>query len=361
MRTRAARLLLLIALLAYSAAANARPAPLSIEVLQCTVFESTLNYERSLDGGPGFSAHLVSYESAGLTVYAMVAVPDGDSPESGFPILIANHGHHPDPPNYGITSGGVDSRPGDYYRDVPELYTQQGYVVVMPDFRGHNVSEGLEFTGGLLESRYYTEDVLALLASLDDLDDVDLENVFMWGHSMGGEVTLRTLVATDRIKGASLWSSVGGEIWDQAYYYSRLADPLAKDDNDTEKPASEALRRHIEELDDAFDWRESEPLRYLDDLTTPIVIHHAIGDRSAAYKWSAHLAKELHLRGQPYAFFSYEGDEHLFTGDARTLAVARDAEFFRSLMAGAGEDRGSRMTSNGRFLSDTPAAGTCPE
>ena len=74
----------------------------------------------------------------------MVAVPQTDRPPSGFPVLIANHGTHPDPPRYGYTGDGVDSRPGDYYRPIPELFTAQGFLVVMPDYRGHNDSEGLE-------------------------------------------------------------------------------------------------------------------------------------------------------------------------------------------------------------------------
>ena len=55
----------------------------------------------------------------------------------------------------------------------------------------------------MLESLYYTEDVLALLAALGDIADADPENVFMWGHSMDGEVTLRTLLATDVPSSAS--------------------------------------------------------------------------------------------------------------------------------------------------------------
>ena len=57
----------------------------------------------------------------------------------------------------------------------------------------------------------------------------------MWGHSMGGEVTLRSLLATSRVKAASIWSSVGGDIWDQSYYYSRYENPQAPDSSETPK------------------------------------------------------------------------------------------------------------------------------
>ncbi len=187
-----------VLLLLMSATACSRPAPKSIDELRTQNRDVALTLVGEIEGGPDFEAIFYSYESAGLKVHAMVAVPELPKPENGYPVLIANHGHHPEPPKYGIAAEGKDWRPGDYYRRIPGLFAAQGFMVVMPDFRGHNNSEGFEFTEGMLESRYYTEDVLNLLA-------------------------------TDRIKGASMWSSVGGDIWDQSYYYSRhrISVPLA--------------------------------------------------------------------------------------------------------------------------------------
>lgn len=311
------------------ACAESKPPPKSIDALRGAVYESRLAYEKAVTGGPGFSAYLVSYASAGLNVFALVAVPEGPRPAKGYPVLIANHGHHPDPPNYGVTKDGIVHRPGDYYRDVPALYAAHGFLVVMPDYRGHNASEGSAFTEGLLEAAYYAEDVLALLSAIDDIEQADADNIFMWGHSMGGEVTLRTLLATRRVKAASLWSSVGGDIWDQAYFYSRTDAPLATDSHEVEKPAIEALREQMATVDANYDWLAREPLVYLDMLSTPLIIHHAIGDRGAAYKWSERLAKELTLLDKPYVFYSYDSDEHFFSGADREAAVSRDVRFFR--------------------------------
>lgn len=337
--------ILTVLIAAILAPAWAKPAPKSIDQLRLEARQVSLARIGAVDGGPGFSAHLYSYRSDGLTVHALVAVPDEPAPADGFPVLVANHGHHPDPPSYGITSEGKDWRPGDYYRRIPELYVSRGFLVVMPDFRGHNSSEGVEFTEGLLESSYYTEDVLNLVAGLHSLPDIDLDNVFMWGHSMGGEVTLRSLLATDKIRGASLWSSVGGDIWDQAYYYSRYEDPTAFDSSEKPKAVVERLRGRIAALNEDFDYRDSEPLLHLDYLLTPLIIQHAVGDRGAAYNWSERLAKELYLRGKEYEFFGYAGDDHLFTGETIELAVKRDVAFFRSLME-TGKDQGSSSAAN---------------
>jgi dipeptidyl aminopeptidase/acylaminoacyl peptidase len=184
----------------------------------------------------------------------------------------------------------------------------------------------------MLESRYYAEDVLALLSALADIDGADPDNVFMWGHSMGGEVTLRALLATDRVRGASLWSSVGGDIWDQSYYYSHHGAERVYDDSETPKPVIEQLRADIAVLDGEFDWRASEPIYHLDRLQAPVAIHHAVGDKSAAYKWSERLARELYMRDHPYRFYSYAGDAHFFDEQDRETAADRDAGFFRSLL-----------------------------
>ncbi len=305
--------------------------PLSIDVLRATRFSVALKYVRKLEDGAGFTADLVSYRSAGLTVYAMVATPRSEPPPKGFPLIVANHGTHPNPPKYGITADGIDSRPGDYYRPIPELYTQQGFIVVMPDYRGHNISEGVEFTRGFLANSYYTEDVLALLSGLSEVRNADLDRVFMWGHSLGGEVSLRTLLATNQVKGASLWSTVGGDVWDQAYHYSRYKDQGSPDSSETPKVSVDQLRMDITRLGVPYDWASREPLRHLGALKTPLIIHHSIDDGSAAYKWSVQLAKELYLLGRPYRFYSYPGSDHFFGADARQLAVERDVAFFKSL------------------------------
>ena len=196
-----------VLLIACVATASAKPPPKSIEVLRNTDRDVTLTEVGGIEGGDRFSAALYRYESAGLRIHAMVARPDGESPEDGFPVVIFNHGHHPEPKKYGITADGKNHRPGDYYRPIPDLFVARGFLVIVPDFRGHNSSEGFEFTEGMLESAYYTEDVLNLIAGLSDIDGIDLERVFMMGHSMGGEVTLRALLATDKIRAASIWSS----------------------------------------------------------------------------------------------------------------------------------------------------------
>jgi dipeptidyl aminopeptidase/acylaminoacyl peptidase len=323
----------MLALMGAAGVALASEVPPTIDKLREQKYATALELVRDLPPGPGFSAQLFSYQSAGLKVHAYVAVPTRPMPAGGYPVLVANHGTHPDPPRYGFTAQGVDSRPGDYYRSIPELFTAEGFMVVMPDYRGHNVSEGREYARGFLAANFYAADVLALLAALPVLKQADMRNVFMWGHSLGGEVTLKALLATSMVRGASLWSTVGGDIWDQAYHYatSRGVDHLY-DSSELPKDTVVQLRDEIERLGGRWDYREADPLARLGDLHVPLMLQHSHGDEGAPFRWSVQIAKELYRLGKPYVFHAYPGDGHFFEGDDRLLAVARDAAFFRGLM-----------------------------
>lgn len=245
-----------------------------------------LKHEGTLDSGPSFSAYLVSYMSAGLKIYAMVAVPNQEVPRNGFPVVIANHGYTPDPSKYGITAEGIDSRPGDYYRSVPELYASRGYLVVIPDYRGHNSSEGLEFVHKPDSVDRYADDVIALMSALDELEHADTSNVFIWSHSMGGAVSMRVLLATDIVKGSSFWGTV-----------------------------------NVNDLESRFG-----------ELDGPVVIQHSYGDKSTDHSNATNFAEALRAINHPCTFYSYESDDHYFEGEIRETAADRDDDFFQSLM-----------------------------
>jgi dienelactone hydrolase len=262
-----------------------RLGPMSVAELRQQDFETVLTRVRDLHDGPSFSAYLVDYTHAGLTLSAMVAVPRADAPAEGFPVVIANHGYVPDPRKYGITAEGIDSRPGDYYRSVPELFASRGFLVVLPDFRGHNSSDGFDYIDPQDEysAAYYAEDVVALMAALDGLDNADTERVFMWSHSMGGSVSMRAMLATDVVKASSFWSTMNVD-----EYQAKLAD-----------------------------------------LDGPVMIHHSTLDESTPVTNSDALAAALATAGIDHELHRYEGGEHFFESARREHAADIDAAHFR--------------------------------
>lgn len=316
------------------AAADGSREPLTtIPVLRSTAGHTHLDRERTLPDGASYRAYLVTYRVAGLKLHAMVAVPKSPRPPAGYPVLVAGHGTHPKPPRYGFTADGVDSRPGDYYRPVPELYAAAGFLVVMPDYRGHNVSEGAEYAGGMLSAAYYAEDVLALVLGLDQLPEADARNVFLWGHSLGAEVCLRVLLATDRIRAASLWSTIGSDPWERAFGHAASASQGPVGDEAPALPAMQALEAELASLPVPYDADGNDPLRFLGELSTPVILHHAIGDPEVPLASSMRLASQLTRWHKPYVFHRYSAADHFLQSPDRELAVGRDVAFFRARMS----------------------------
>ena len=245
-----------------------------------------LKYEGPLAAGQSYTAYLVSYDSDGLTVHAMVAVPKSTAPKSDYPVVIANHGYVPDPRKYGITADGIDSRPGDYYRSIPELFTSRGFLVVLPDYRGHNSSMGFDQIENQNRESIdaYSRDVIALLAKLDEVEFADTGRVFMWSHSMGGGVSMRVLLASNTVKAASFWATM-----------------------------------NVDDLRDQFA-----------ALDGPVIIQHSRGDQSTEYANSKRLAEALARIGHPVTLYSLDSDEHFFNGEMGEQAADRDVEFFLS-------------------------------
>lgn len=270
--------------------ADENPASLKATRLYSSALRNEFTPEFNRANLDGISRQVVSFTSDGLKQFALVLTPPGEAPENGWPVLLMNHGYHPNPPGYGRTAEGDNDRPGDYYRGLPRAYAERGFLVVVPDYRGHNDSEGLEFTTMPAAHRWYTRDVVASFRALGSLPGADTANVFMWGHSMGGSITARALLALgSEVRGASLWSSSEGQ-GDEAESIS------------------------------------------LTDIRTPLVIQHSEQDGSTPFSWSQSAFEELSKAGHPVQFYTYPGSHHLFTGEELLRAIARDVRFFKELM-----------------------------
>ena len=235
----------------------------------------------------------------GLSQYALLLKPEQGMPLAGWPVIIFNHGFHPEPFMNGRRSiDGISDRPGDYYRQIPQSLAHHGFLVVVPDYRGHNDSAGAEFTLKETSTHWYARDVLGVVKALDSIDNIDKNHLFMLGHSMGGQVTLSVAgLLGDKLSGASIWST-------------QL--PTKTDSRDT------GLIRIVSQLE---------------LINSPLNIHHAKGDQTTLFSGSVTIANQLTQLSKQNNLYSYASDSHLFTDDNLRLAIDRDVTFFRHIMA----------------------------
>jgi alpha-beta hydrolase superfamily lysophospholipase len=272
------------------------------------------------------SRRVVSFSADGLKEYALILQPKGPPPPSGWPVVLLNHGYHPEPPNYGRVADGSTDRPGDYYRGLPLAFARAGFLVVVPDYRGHNDSEGREYTLSPIASLWYARDVIAAFKAIGSLNGANPSRVFLWGHSMGGAVTLRALLALGgRVTAASIWSASTTDLEALAANTDRRKA--------AQKPGSRSALNEIKDsiaaLPFHFSLDAANASASFADLETPLNIHHSMDDPVVPYNWSETTYQELDRLRKPVWLYPYPSAEHLFRDGDSDLALQRDLALFR--------------------------------
>ncbi|MHB0874517.1 MAG: alpha/beta hydrolase family protein [Anaerolineae bacterium] len=137
-------------------------APMSIEAMRQGDYPgSRITIEEELEPGANYRRYIASYLSEGLRIYALLTVPEGEKPESGWPVIVFNHGYIP-PKVYRTT---------ERYVAYVDGFARGGYIVLKSDYRGHGDSEGE--AAGAYGYPDYTVDVLNAVASLKRFADAD--------------------------------------------------------------------------------------------------------------------------------------------------------------------------------------------
>ncbi len=290
---------------------------LSIESLRKRTFPgSKIVVEETLSSATGYDKYIVSYMSDGNRIYALMTIPTGVKPESGWPVVVFNHGYIP-PAQYRTT---------ERYVAYQDAFAKAGYITFKSDYRGHGSSEGEP--SGAYGSDGYTIDVLNAVSSLKKDSRVDIDNIGMWGHSMGGYITLRSMVTTKDIKVGVIWAGVVGSHAELLNNWRRRSPSLTP-------RLPTGARRWRDELVESYGTPEKNPkfwdsisaTSYMKDISGPVQIHHGTKDTSVPIEFARSLEKRLKDAEKNVELNEYLGDDHNLSQSFST-AIQRSVEFF---------------------------------
>ena len=287
--------------------------PLQIDAMRAREYPgSDIVIERVLDPGSNYNRYYVSYLSDGLKIYALMTVPNSQMPASGWPSILFNHGYIP-PDVYRTT---------ERYLAYVDQMASSGYIVFKSDYRGHDRSEGE--AGGVYSRDNYSVDVLNAVASVKRWPEADPDRIGMWGHSMGGFITLRSMVVARDIKAGVIWAGVVAPFPDLFTRWNPGARLTAA------APGSfvYSLEQEYGSVETNPDfWNSISANAYLRDLNGPVQIHTGTADADVPWQFSEMLYNDMLAANQTAELYTYEGDNHNIS-NYFTTAMGRTIEFF---------------------------------
>jgi uncharacterized protein len=279
-----------------------------------------------------YTGYLIDYPSDGLTITGVMQIPKGAGP---FPVILMNHGFFARSIYH---SGDGTDRSSAYL-------AEHGYITLASDYRSWGDSDAGEslFYSGL------AIDVINLLNAIPSIPQADPNRVGIWGHSMGGGVTIKVLEIVGArssrpvsLKAAVLYSSVSADFadiiarWGIGCFGDIAAGEQIVGCNSSDVIPDE-LPHNLQEAylfaaDDADSLKKISPLNHLDYINVPIQIHYGTEDGKVLSgtppEWSVSLTQALRDAGKQVEMYQYEGEHHSFIGEPWFVFMGRVLRFF---------------------------------
>lgn len=309
-----------------SPASQVSPTPfpfqeITIPYLRSREYKSSMGELSDARSYSNYASYLTSYSSDGLRINAQLTRPVGEMPIGGWPAIVFIHGYIP-PTQYATLTK---------YVDYVDYLARNGFVVFKIDLRGHGNSEGT--AGGGYFGSDYIVDTLNAYAALQGSDFVNPKKIGLWGHSMAGNIVLRSMAAKNDIPATVIWAGA-------VYSYSdRIKYGL--NDNSYRPPQTITQRqnrqRAIYDKYGEFDaensfWKQVAPTNYLTDIQGAIQLNHAVDDDVVNIGYSRDLVPLLDNAKVVYEFYEYKSGGHNIDGASFTQAMQRTVEFFKKYL-----------------------------
>jgi dipeptidyl aminopeptidase/acylaminoacyl peptidase len=292
--------------------------PLAIEAMRARSYPgSAITIEQDLSLGSNYKQYITSYISDGLKIYALLTVPAGEKPIGGWPVIVFNHGYIP-PTLYQTTVR---------YEAYVAGFAKSGYIVFKPDYRGNGNSQGQP--EGAYYSPAYAIDDLNAIASIRQYKDVNPDKIGVWGHSMGGNITLRNLVISKDIKVAVIWGGVVGSYSDLMYNWQNHVsyNPPANELALRNRSRQNLISKYGTPTSNPDFWNSIDPTYFVSDITAPVQLDVGGSDEEVPVAFSQSLREKLLNAGKTVEYYEYPGSNHNIS-QGFTLAMERSVAFF---------------------------------
>jgi dipeptidyl aminopeptidase/acylaminoacyl peptidase len=303
---------------------TAKPTPMpfkemTVPYLRQREFKSSLGEREVLSENETYTSYLTSYTSDGLKINGLLTIPKGE--QKKWPAIVFVHGYIP--PSLYATQ--------ERYVDYVDYLARNGFVVFKIDLRGHGNSEG--DAGGGYYSSDYIIDTLNAYAALQASDFVNPKKIGLWGHSMAGNILLRSLAAKTDIPATVIWAGAVYSYEDQKKY--GISDKSYRPPQDMNKQLNkrrELFEKYGSPSAQSPFWQQVAPTNYLQDIKGAIEIHHAVDDDVVNIGYSRDLVAMLDKTSVPHEFFEYPTGGHNIQGASFNLAMQRTVEFYKKYL-----------------------------
>lgn len=292
---------------------------ITIPYLRNKEYFSSLGEIQKISENSDYISYLTSYGSDGLRVNGLLTVPKAKMPDEGWPAVVFVHGYIP-PDLYRTTQK---------YVPYVDYLAKNGFVVFKIDLRGHGDSQGE--AGGAYYSSDYVVDTLNAYSALENADFVNPSGIGLWGHSMAGNVLVRSVAVQKDIPAVVIWAGAGYTYRDLLEY--RLGDASYRPPpTDTERARKRKLLMDTYGSfeDSSWFWKLVPGTNYLEGVTTAFQLHHAVDDVVVSFEYSRNLEQILKSKGLKNEFYEYNSGGHNIDGPVFSQAMSRTVEFFRN-------------------------------
>ncbi len=291
---------------------------MTIPYLREREYKSALKELELVNKSGAYTSYLTSYDSDGFEINGLITIPAGEAPANGWPAIIFIHGYIP-PAQYQTL---------EKYESYVDYLGRNGFVVFKIDLRGHGNSEGEP--GGAYYSPDYVIDTLNAHAALQNADFINPQAIGLWGHSMAGNVILRTLAAKPDIAAAVIWAGA-------VYSYEDMQEYGISDSSYVPPPSgspTRRLRRKIIEQMGQFSpespfWKQVAATNYLSEIKGALQIHHAVNDDVVSIEYSRNLLELAKKANASVELVEHSSGGHNITDPSFVPAMEDTVDFFK--------------------------------